>query len=682
MTATPDGKTQKEKNRNLKELLQMTVALGDQQIPIKEIPFLFDWKPNASSGQRTPVRIFSKVKEQMGELTLPPVIITPHIVDPLEGVPTLSVPSNVMVKGDLLNVYTNQQFTPGEKFVVTDARGQRFTLQPKCMSAQQAVIQLPDNIVPGEITVSEEVWNQPVTGYAIDKVAKVMLVDISLSSPNTNLRPGQESFVLATISGLWEDHFAFCVDLRNLNPNIVTMEGGNLQRVNVNNFTVVTGEAISEICWQYKRNITGNAVGSFSVSATLHEDYSTSNDPFRPQLDVLKTQEDFNTWATALKKDLKNYSGVISADVVPELNTDVVSFNAQRAIDNMPVCTSPEQLDESKAVAYSLIQPLNVPKGAANTWLSSFDAFKSLITSFSGREEMSKPFHFNSEIVETGLDFMERISYRSNDPTMTQDVTNARQLINTIKETVEMKEDLAQLDQALSSLSSRTDQKMMSVSETSKLLDWSLSDMGFSTYCFDKRTKDGIDPVKSMIGFLDPDKKILRVKHEYQQQVLNSLNALPLDNGSYTINAVTASLTPVSYNIQVASLVRADFFDSKWWEKYPVEKETDAATLLTTTKDETGTVHVFFKDAKCNTGITESGRTADCTELQEWDEKEQKFKPTGKYTTIKESRSGRCRKGTDFCTEVYVITKVINTYLDAKCTRLIKVETKSGFSCL
>lgn len=686
VTTEPAGKNQKEKNRNLKDLLKMTLVLGDQKIPMTEIPFLFDWRPNPGTGQRTPVRLTNFLGTEIGEVSLPPVIITPHIVNPQEP-DQLSIPSNVMIKGDLLNVYTNKAFTPGEKFVVTDAKGQQFTVKPVCLSSNQAVINVPAEAVPGELTIREEVWNQPISKFDISN-AKVNMININLTSPNTNLRPGQESFVKVTIDPHPDNPdppYYVSIDLRNLNPNTVTMEGGNLQRVNLPGYSKVVGNVGAELFengnWVIKRNITGNAVGTFSVSATLHEDYNTSNDPFRPQLNVLNTPEDFNAWANALKKDLKEYASLYQADAGQALNSDVIVFNVQRAIDNMPVCTSPEQLDECKAVAYSLLQPLYVPKGAANTWISSYETFKTSLKSLE-RGLAEKTNLTDWDIVNNGMDFMERISYRSNEQSMTQDVTNTRHLVKSIKETGETKENLTQLNQALSSLSSQTDQKLTSVSETNKILGWSLSDMGFSTYCFDKRTKDGIDPVKSMIGCLDPDKKILRVKPEYQQQVLNSLNAVPVGDGGYKINTMSASLTSVTYNIQVAPMIRADFFGIERWKNYPVEKETNAATILTATKDETGTTHVFFKDAKCNTGITESGRTADCAEQQEWDEKEQKFKPTGKYTTIKETRSGRCRKGTDFCTEVYIITKVINTYLDAKCTRLIKVETKSGFSCL
>ncbi len=73
--------------------------------------------------------------------------------------------------------------------------------------------------------------------------------------------------------------------------------GGNRATVNVPfpSFTdgVLQGEFSIDIRnpdpptnFQIRRNITGNAVGSFSVSANLHEDYSTSNDPFRPQLNI------------------------------------------------------------------------------------------------------------------------------------------------------------------------------------------------------------------------------------------------------------------------------------------------------------------------------------------------------------------------------------------------------------
>lgn len=378
VTTEPTGKNEKEKKRNLKELLKMTVTLGDQANSLLEIPFLFDWKPNQVQGQRTPLRIFGPLKEKIGEVELSPVIITPNIVNPQEP-GQLSVPSNVMVKGDLLNVYTDKQFTPGEKFVVKDASGQEFVLKPKCMSAQQAVIELPNNIVPGELTVSEELWNQPIQQYNLSKT-KLNLIDLNISSPNTNLKPGQKSVVLADV--VWinpdiEDLLNlplpnFCIDLRNLNPNSVTMEGGNFQRVQVEP-DPKTGKA------QIRRAITGKTVGAFSVSATLHEDFNTSNDPFRPQLNVLNTPETFNRWASALKKDLNNYANVTttSEDEMSPRNTlgSVPYTTIKRAINNLPVCTSPDMLPECKAVSEALLQTLNIPKEAVKYWPSTMEAY-------------------------------------------------------------------------------------------------------------------------------------------------------------------------------------------------------------------------------------------------------------------------------------------------------------------
>ncbi|MBI5857448.1 MAG: hypothetical protein HZB42_07335, partial [Sphingobacteriales bacterium] len=686
VTATPDGKTQKEKNRNLKELLQMTVALGDQQIPIKEIPFLFDWKPNAPSGQRTPVRIFSKVKEQMGELTLPPVIITPHIVDPLEGVPVLSVPSNVMLKGDLLNVYTNQQFTPGEKFIVTDANGQRFTLQPKCMSAQQAVIQLPDNIVPGEITVSEEVWNQPADKYSFTNT-KLNLVDLSISSPNTNLRPGQKSEVIVSVivtdsKGEWVNpdiekliNGTMTIDLRNLNPNTVTMQGGNRQLIRNSDFTFspqassLSSDEPAQICWQIRRGITGNAVGSFSVSATLHEDYNTSNDPFRPQLNALQTPENFNAWANALKKDLKEYAAVHIVDVPGAAPFD--PHNINRAIGNMPVCTIPEQLEECKVVAYSLVQPLQVPKGAANTWLSSYETFKSLLTSFRGTEEMSKLFQFNMEVVDAGLYFMERVAHRTNDQSMMNEIINARSTGGG---------DIKPED--LQILITKTDEKIKNDPEQTA---WKLFNLAFSTFCFDKKAKDGIDPEKSMVGGIDPVRKILHVNPEYQERVLNSLNAIPLGNGNYHINAISETRTPVSYTVQVKPLIMANVFDSDWWAEHLIneyiKKDTSRGNIITTTKDSTGTYYIFYKDAQCVKNDRDL-TPGSCFKETEWDSNEKKVKETGRYKKITLYPTGTCKKGTEFCTEVYVVTSISQIFMDANCTRMIKTEDFKHFSCL
>ncbi len=736
VSVQPGGETEKEKNKNLKELLKMLVNLDGQNIPLTASPSNFDWLTHLDRSARTPLELLNVSGNKIAEVSLPQVLPAPAAsVWQTDRTPLLTTPSNILVKGDALNIYTDQQFKPGEKFVITDAKGQQFTVKPLCLSANQAVINVPEGVVPGELTVIEEIWNQPVSKFDVSR-AHVNMIDINLTSPNTNLLKGENSSVTLTVkskenlSGLdsnefmvfrvktvehlpdGNEHLVFSIDLRNLNPNTVTMEGGNLQRLI---FPLIhpPPNDVSNLSdyfqFQIKRNIIGNDVGTFSVSATLHEDYNTCNDPFRPQLNVLKIPEDFNAWANALKKDLKEYAGILQSDAGVALNSDVVRFNVQRAIDNMPVCTSPEQLDESKAVAYSLLQPLNVPKGAANTWLSSFEAFKSSIASFSGTEEMSKPFHFNIEIAVNGLDFMERMAYRGKDSSLILDVASARQLVNSIKEPGESNDKLNQLNLVLTSLSSRTNNKLMSAPDAENRSKLAMADMRFSTWCFEKRTKDGIDPVKSVIALLDPETKTLNVNPEYRQQVLNSLNAVPVGDDIYRINTVTAFLTPVSYNIKVAPLVMLNPYMGAlwdWWQKLPVPDDDPRTPNPKTVKDINGTPCIFYKDAKCEpVGKSDKPVTTNCR--QEVVRREI-FKPApprkegyipprpesytppkyeivgipGSYYKYTNYPRGRCIKGTSICKEVYTIGQEWKTFSDAECTIPVNNTISYFLSCL
>ena len=556
VSTEPAGKSDKEKNKNLEELLKLVVMLEGQKISMPTTPTNFDWLTHLDLQSRTTIQLLNVSGTKVAELSLPPVLSAPAIeVWRSDRTPLLTTPSNVLVKGDVLNVYTNQQFKPGEKFILTNSKGQQFILKPICLSSQQAVLNVPEEAGAGNYTVRQEGVDQPLLGNNTENTG-FKLIDFSLSSPNTNLRNGQTSSVTLTIDTKdpgetdSNEFLVFTVDVKNLTPAVVDMAGGNVQVINF----PLNDDRQNLSAWQMTRTITGIKPGNFSVSATLHEDYNTLNDPFRPQLNVLKTPEDFNAWANALKKDLTEYAAIQNNDEMGK----VIRTNTQRAIDNLPVCASPDQLDESKAVAYSLLRSVNVPKGAANTWLSGYEAFKTTLASAaSGLTDKSNLADL--DIIRNGVDFMERLSYRSKDLSMTQDVINARELINTF-ETGETKENLNQLNQALHSLSSRADKKIMTATTVNKI--WKLSDVLFSTYCMNKRSKDGIDPVKSMIGYLDPVKKILHVKPEYQQQVLNSLKAISLGNGSYKISTVTATLKPVTYSILFAPLILANIEDS------------------------------------------------------------------------------------------------------------------------
>lgn len=462
VSTEPTGKTAKEKSRNLKELLKYVVNLNGTKIPLSVRPANFEWYISVDKVVRNPLELLNASGVKVAEVSLPPVLSAPTtVVWQPDRTPLLTTPSNIVVKGDALNVYTDQQFSPGEKFVLTDAKGQQFTLKPICLSSQQAVMNVPNEVTPGNCSVSRQVGNQPASSAG---VANFNLIDISLSSPNTSLRPGELSNVQVVVNTgpikpMWSYRPDYvdpgqpeqiiiypCIDLRNLNPNTVTMEGGNLQRIYVNQYPDTKGnkEPATGV-FQIRRNITGITPGPFSVSATLHEDYNTSNDPFRPQLNVLKTPEDFNAWANVLKKDLNQYG--VSYD---DQTGNYIRTHTQRAIDNMPVCTSPEQLNESKAVVYSLIQPLNVPKGAATMWLSGVEAYKAAIkdipATISGNPQL-----INWDIIENGLYYFKQMGNKLGYDLRNQS-DDAIRLIKQIQDEGQANEKLEKLNSALESL--------------------------------------------------------------------------------------------------------------------------------------------------------------------------------------------------------------------------------------
>ena len=469
VSTEPAGSTEKEKSRNLKVLLKFVVKLDGQQIPLSATPQNFDWVTHLDRHQRTAVELLHVSGVKAFELSLPPVLPAPaKMVWQPDRTPLLTTPSNVLVKGDALNIYTDQQFSTGQKFILTDSKGQQFTVKPVCLSSNQAVINVPENVIPGEITVREEVWNQPISGYSIDKAMKTdntgkvkfNLIGIDLTSPNTNLRNGQTSSVTLSIktkenlSGLDSNEFmVFRVDVRNLTPGVVDMAGGNLQAISF----PLSENRQNPAAWQLSRTITGIKPGNFSVSATLHEDYNTSNDPFRPQLNVLKTPEDFNAWANALKKDLNQYKPLLTDDDIfwPPTTQDysVIKTNAQRAIDHMPVCTSPEQLDESKAVAYSLIRPINIPKHGADFWLSGFEAWKAASKAIPATLS-NNPQLIDWQVIKNGLAYISRmgkqIGYGLQDGTV-----EAQTLIEQVQKTGETKEMLEKLNGTIQELNVR-----------------------------------------------------------------------------------------------------------------------------------------------------------------------------------------------------------------------------------
>ena len=146
----------------------------------------------------------------------------------------------------------------------------------------------------------------------------------------------------------------------------------------------------------------------------------------------------------------------------------VVRANTQRAIDNMPVSTNPEQLDESKAVAYSLIRPLNIPKDVTSFWPGGLEAYKAaskaIPSVLSGNQQL-----IDYEVIKKGLAYADKMG-----KVLGYDLQNgsadAGKLINQIQTQGETKENLKKLDEALSVVDARITKALNEMPVASKML--------------------------------------------------------------------------------------------------------------------------------------------------------------------------------------------------------------------
>jgi tellurite resistance-related uncharacterized protein len=577
----------------------------------------------------------------------------------------------VLVKGDALNIYTDQQFSSNDKFVLTDGKGQQFTVKPVCLSSNQAVITVPDGAIPGMCSVSG-------VFMGIDQInpARFNLIDINLTSPNTNLRPGELSNVLLSANlpfgasgqnSLWRHQNAVSIDLRNLNPNIVTMEGGNLQRIYIGGTDDPDAQNGSTTITTIIRNITGNTLGTFSVSATLHEDYNTSNDPFRPQLNVLKTPEDFNAWANALKKDLKEYATAQVNDTPGAKPFD--EHNINRAIDNMPVCESTEQLDESKAVAYSLLQPLHVPKGAAISWLSSYEALKAATKTIDDNLSGNMSL-IDFDVLKNGIEFINRIAKYYMEPALQTECGHVQELIDQLQTTGETKENLQELRNEINGLTARADMRTGADDHIS--LRTGMKDLIMSSFQLPSLAGPGqVHPFNDLIGFLDPQKKMMIVVPGYEEKVLNQYHAVKLADGHYQVQTFTILHQPVGMTVSMMQMQQPDIFhysrkeeDSLlevWVGKLNAwaRMDTTMGTLKYAKYDTaTATWSRVFKNAKCEESeVAPENKKSPC---MKWGKEfiQPKF-PADKH----------CKKGFNECIEYLLEWVEADLYEDAGCTK-------------
>ncbi len=742
--AEPSGKTQKEKDDNLQELRKAVLMVGETTVAITglEQAIQYTGKKNAENQFNVSLSDPSGTNRQTLGWTIPKEPVKTYS-DPAQPLPTMFINENLVLGNDVITVHTiprtDAEFRESDQFTLADEKGRSFPVHPLAQSPSTTVIRIPAEAAKGNIRIIRS-----RDGQATDRV-NFNYADLELSSPNTNLKSGERSFVMTNVVVHGEEKPGhplprFRVTLTNLNPEIVSMEGGDVQYVSFPG---------NDNTWMAKRMIEGKVVGRFSVNATLVSDLNNTNDPFRAQKEVLNDPESFNRWIAALKSDLRNYALAQANDP----RGQNIRANAIRAMENLPDCNSLASLNECKMMADELLQPLQVPKGAATCWQCSYEAMKAATGQL--QEKISgKATVVNWPLIQCGLEIMRKTGDELNDDQLED---SAEAITDQLPDSLSLNFSLSFEDKVFEFLmiiirhmdsAIKQQQKKMNdlQKDSSHVFKYSPHELLLATELMNRSGNDNM-VTPYMVGYLDPFRKILWTTPREKQRILGELGAQKLPNGKYKISALNFNGKTISYPVDVMMdnpekiLLLADEKDEgipldidktrkedakgKKEEGKPIdidEKKPGSTDPLTDTKkkedegipfdvkkkeddegipldiiftpkyggefkDSTGTVYRFWRRSKCTLVDKGSKERSPCEPdgYSVFDLKTNKYKiiPDGHYCQFENYDWYRCKGGkeTDVCTERLIVTSLKYIYANKNCTTLIDVVPEMDWAC-
>jgi len=195
--AEPEGKTEKEKAGNLKALQKMLLSIGGKSISILPGQKHFDFSLPTNLTMPVPIDMVDPGGNRATvNLKNPSVSLPPTTGTLPAGQPTLVTDQKIFLSNGNIPVYATNNtatlFQPTDKFFVKDASGNSMEATKMAQSPTQTVLALPAGFQGGATTIIRQAANR-------NDQTNVRIVDLSLTSPNTNLRKGQTSSLTVTI---------------------------------------------------------------------------------------------------------------------------------------------------------------------------------------------------------------------------------------------------------------------------------------------------------------------------------------------------------------------------------------------------------------------------------------------------------------------------------------------------
>jgi hypothetical protein len=417
VVAEPSGKTDKEKEKNFSLLQKMGLSVAGVKIPVDKNN-LFEISFSNVAGSVIEVLIKDNLGHQsVLSLQTPAYNILPAKSLP-SGKPSIYTEQHLFLTGSNVAVYNPNYeetlFSSSDKFFFKDATGNRTEANILTQSPTQTVLTMPPGLSAGNhIIVRESPGNTGET--------RIRAVSLSLSAPNVNLRKGQTSTLTVTIDPkITEKDTAeamqipvMTLDIRNLNPNVIEMSGGNVQVMQFPG----SSNSLSAQSWQATRTITVITPGRFDISADLFSSEKNTN-AIKSQLSELKSPEDYNRWIKALKEDLDAYS--LSAVIPPGEIINIKKY--------LPVSTSLADLDETKLqISYLLRYLEGVDKFVASgsAAYAAYAAARDRLKNAGPKNDW--PLH--TEIIEKGLNYLQDRYSNSPDKSILSKIDSARTVL-------------------------------------------------------------------------------------------------------------------------------------------------------------------------------------------------------------------------------------------------------------
>lgn len=147
----------------------------------------------------------------------------------------------IKVDGDFTGDYrlTNISANDQKALILTES--------PRC-----AVFQSPGNMI-GEIKIKVKRGSNTYE-------AKINALSITSSMVTTRIARGKSHSLLVRLSGMEAGGPSVMVKLKNLSPNVVNLEGGDVQSIGAKSDTGT---------WEVRREVHGQKIGSFKLQALL-----------------------------------------------------------------------------------------------------------------------------------------------------------------------------------------------------------------------------------------------------------------------------------------------------------------------------------------------------------------------------------------------------------------------------